>query len=90
MMMTTMIKRVMCFKARGTRAGAMDTPLQSLCLFLGAPPKLFACWMIYMCLVLKQRFRDTLTLHSVYIGQYDSPVSKNCWCFFWNLDSVLL
>ena len=29
-------------------------------------------------------------LHSVYIGQYDSPVSKNFWCFFWNLDSVLL
>ena len=21
-------------------------------------------------------------LHSVYIGQYDSPVSKNFWCFF--------
>ena len=29
-------------------------------------------------------------MHSVYIGQYDSPVSKNFCCFFWNLDSVLL
>ena len=29
-------------------------------------------------------------VHSVYIGQYDSPVSKNFWCFFWNLDSVPL